>query len=669
MLYISHYTSEFKWMFNDRFKAVIFDICVFLCLGFFAISVVGAAPVLPPAASPGGVAPSQVEGTKTPEAEPEVFLIPPLVDRPLGVNEGQRLFVKTITLRGVINRPESGIFVSDVRKLVERYRQAKQRVNEEVTEGFTKKELAIGAKLVRKLLTETEQEKQQKQEEAQQEPLTQIPEYQATIHELRLEMYNRQLTIGLLQDIANEVTSYYRSKGFILAQAYVPAQTVSNGDVVIQVIEGNLAQIVVENNHDYLTGMMQRPFAGLIGQPVYKEQIEQSMLRLRDYPGLDVFGVFRPGTDVGSTNLVLNVQRERGYEQSVQVDNFGTDFTGNNRLQYNLSINNPSKAADVINLSVLKNFNPSNGLYGSFNYERPYFFQEHTSFGISYNKNKFDLGGNVADLKISGTSNVESLYTRTQLLRSRKKNSYMTMSVSRKDAVLESPILGSAVNSHDRLATFSIEYGFDSFATNSAGINVGMVRFSHGYGGLFGAMLADQDPSSSRIGGSGQHAGGDFNKLSFRYDRLQKLTSHQSLILTLSGQYSNDLLISVEQMAVGGPDSVRAYSVSEYLFDKAYFASMEWLVGAPGFADKPVLNKYTWGELLKVALFLQAGGGSLNDPLPSDTKSANLSGAGFGLRFNYSGFSMNVDVAKPIGNEVASNGKDPQVYANMKYKF
>ena len=256
-------------MFNDRFKAVIFDVCVFLCLGFFTVSVVGAAPVLPPAASPGGVAPSQVEGTKTPEAEPEVFLIPPLVDRPLGVNEGQRLFVKTITLRGVINRPESGIFVSDVRKLVERYRQAKQRVNEEVTQGFTKKELAIGAKLVRKLLTETEQEKQQ-------EPLTQIPEYQATIHELRLEMYNRQLTIGLLQDIANEVTSYYRSKGFILAQAYVPAQTVSNGDVVIQVIEGNLAEIIVENNHDYLTGMMQRPFAGLIGQHAAPARLPRS---------------------------------------------------------------------------------------------------------------------------------------------------------------------------------------------------------------------------------------------------------------------------------------------------------------------------------------------------------------------------------------------------------
>ena len=667
MIHTSRYIVETNILFKGCLQTVSLRGCIFLLAAFMSFSVLAATPSLPPAASPGGVDPKHVEGAKTPEIPPDVFLIPPLIDRPLSIDEGDRLFVKTITLRGVINRPESGVYVSDVRKLVEKYRQTKQRVDEEVTEGFTKKELEIGAKLVRKLLTETEQEKQA--EEAAPEPVTQTPGYENVIKDLRLEMYNRQLTIGRLQEIANEVTRYYRSKGFILAQAYVPAQTVSDGNVVIQVIEGNLNQILVENNQDYLTEMLVRPFEGQIGQPVYKDRIENSLLRLRDYPGLDVFGVFRPGTDVGSTNLVLNVQREKGYDQSISLDNFGSEFTGENRLQYNVSINNPSKAADLINVSVLKNFNPSNGLYGSFAYERPYVINEHTSFGFDYSRNTFDLGGDVADLKITGESKIFSLHSRTRLKRSRTNNSYIMYALSRKDAELSSPILAAAVDSKDRLATFSIEYGFDSIATKSSGINVGTIKFSHGYGGLFGSMKSDNDPSSSRVGGSGKHAGGDFNKISFRYDRLQKLTSHQSLLFTVSGQYSNDLLISIEQMAVGGPDSVRAYSVSEYLFDQAYFASLEWIINAPGFADKPVLTKYTWGELFKIALFAQTGGGRLNDPLPSETDSTNISGAGVGLRFNFSGFSANLNVATPIGDKVASNGRDPQYYLNMAYKF
>jgi len=668
MLHISRYISAFNRGFSYSGTLPILSSSV--CLSaLICMCAANAAPVLPPAATSGGVEPSRTQEVSPPETPGEVFLIPPLIDRPLGADEGQRLFVKTITMRGVINRPESGIFVSDVRKLVEKYRKTKQRVNEEVTEGFTKKELQIGAKLVRKLLTETEEEQPKQQQAKQEEPLTQESAYKTVIQDLRLEMYNRQLTIGRLQEIANEVTRYYRSRGFILAQAYVPAQTVTNGDVVIQVIEGNLGQIIVENNHDYLADILTRPFAGLIGQPVYKDRVESSMLKLRDYPGLDVFGVFSPGTDVGSTNLILKVQREHGYDQSVSLDNFGSEYTGRNRLQYNVSINNPSKSADIVNLSVLKNFTPSNGLYGSFNYERPYFINDATTVGLDLSRNTFDLGGDVADLKISGVSKVYSIYTRTKMQRTRKQNSNITFTLSRKDANLSSPILGSAIDSRDRLATFSIEYGFDSITTKSAGINVGSFKLTHGYGGLFGAMQPDNDPTSSRVGGSGKHAGGDFNKFSFRYDRLQKFTKNQSLLLTLSGQYSNDLLISIEQMSVGGPDSVRAYSVSEYLFDKAYFGSLEWLINAPGFADKPVFNKYTWGELFKIALFLQTGGGSLNDPLPSETDSASLSGAGLGLRFNYSGFSMDVNVAKPISDKVASNGHDPQYYANLKYKF
>ena len=53
-------------------------------------------------------------------------------------------------------------------------------------------------------------------------------------------------TVGRLQEVADDVTRYYRDKGLILAQAFVPVQTVDEGIVHIQIMEGVLGRVVTE---------------------------------------------------------------------------------------------------------------------------------------------------------------------------------------------------------------------------------------------------------------------------------------------------------------------------------------------------------------------------------------------------------------------------------------
>ena len=200
-------------------------------------------------------------------------------------------------------------------------------------------------------------------------------------------------------------------------------------------------------------------------------------------------------------------------------------------------------------------------------------------------------------------------------------------------------------------------------------VNVGLLRLSQGIGGFLGSMKASDDPNASRLGGSGKHAGGNFSKLEFRYDHLRRFTANQTLIATLSGQYSNDLLSSMEQMALGGPTSVRAYPISEYLVDSGYFGSLEWTIGAPGFADKRAYGDYTWGKLLQVAVFADIAGGTINDPLPTDRPSVSISGVGVGLRINSARFSARLDVAKPVTGVSGQNVKDIQAYINIISKI
>ena len=78
---------------------------------------------LPGAATPGGALPEIPEtGFSTPALPDELFPIPPVIDRPLGVEDGERLFVAKFLLKGTVDRPDQGILEAELEKMLEESR-------------------------------------------------------------------------------------------------------------------------------------------------------------------------------------------------------------------------------------------------------------------------------------------------------------------------------------------------------------------------------------------------------------------------------------------------------------------------------------------------------------------------------------------------------------------
>ncbi len=525
----------------------------------------------------------------------------------------------------------------------------RQKLDSEVSVGFTEDELQLGAKLLRRLVNDGEQEA------AGDNALNQL------VSDLRFKMQERWLTIGHLQQIADEVTRYYRSKGYMLAQAYLPAQTVSGGEVVIQVMEGIIDDVLVQNNERYGETLIREPFTDIIGQPAYKNRVESGLLQLSDYPGLSVFGVFQPGEAVGTSELLLNVQEETHHQTDIQLDNSGSEYTGDYRLQVSYTNNNITRAADALNIRLMSSFHPSNSTYGAIQYQRP-IFNRHNKLIVDLNRNTYTLGGSLSVLNAEGTSDTASLAWRHSFVRSRTSNHYGMIKLATKGAELT-----GFQPSQDDLTVMSVEYGLDAFDFRFSGVNLLWARYSQGLSTL-GAMEAENALTSSRVGESGTRAGSEFSKIELRYDRLQTITENQSVLLTLYGQYSGDLLVSTEQMAIGGPGSVRAYPLSEYLMDKGYFFSVEWSTKAPFISDVPVLGT-TWGQVLQLVAFADAGGGRMNDPATSsgDTAAVSISGVGVGARVKVKDFSMHLDIANPLSTEDASNDRNTQYFFRLNY--
>ena len=589
-----------------------------------------AAQPLPGGATPGGVAP--LERPKVPEAVgPDVMpQIPAMPQRPLGRDEGPVIVVERFLLDGV----------SDQNYGAER----RQRL-------------------------------------------------ESVIEQLRQERDGR-FTIGQLQDVADRVTESSRGDGFIVSRAVIPAQEVTDGQVQVRLFEGILGAIHVEDNERYGDALVLHAFEDLIGSPVFSPSLEAAVLHTNDLPGLSTFGVFQPGQEVGTTDLVLKTT-ERSWEGSVGVDNFGTEFTGEYELRFDFTFNNPTGAGDAVDLILQQAYNPKLADYAYLGYRRPFFpgWKPGQEIGVGFSRNAFQVGGELSALNIDGVTEIVNGYYRSSLVRSRRRNLTAQFEFARKSAKVET---SGQPFSEDRLSLFSARIEFDAIdLLLGGGINQGSATYTHGFGNFLASTQAKDTPGLSRQDENGDAIGSGFDKFAFEVSRYQSLRPNHALILSLAGQYSDDMLVSLEQMSIGGPYSVRAYSQAEFLVDSGLFASVEYVLNAPFIADKPAFQNRTWGQVLQVSAYLDHGAGWINRLPAGQEQSIELTGLGVGVQmfvpanvfagllnmagaklldrewqFAFPGdLSVRLDVATPLGKRDASNGENPQTYFNVVYSY
>lgn len=561
----------------------------------------------PPGATPGGALPRVDSAVRPADESGPLFNIPRVYDRPLGLDEGPRIRVQAFKLVGAIDRPERDVSVAEVEALLEAQRVAQP------AEGFS---------------------------------------------------------INEMQEVAGKAAAYYRERGYVLAQAFVPEQDVVGGTVLVQVLEGRLAEVQVEGNARYSAKVLERPFRALVGKPIDKDTIESALLTLTNYPGLTAFGVLGSGRDVGTSRLTLRVQAEDRLKLETALDNYGSQYAGEYRGQAIVTLNNLIGRADRLQLVGLYAFDAdhgnTNGVYGGIDYEIP-LFGPRDSLRFLHLTNAYTVGGDQAGLVSSdteGETRVDEIGYRHDFARTRLGSASVGLAFNVKRAEFSAP---PARIYEDKLTTARLDLQWERVDTRFRGVNQFALSYTHGFNDLLDSM-GEYDPATgaSRLGASGE-----FDKISLNLQRQQRLSQNTSLILRVDGQYSDDPLVSLEQFSLGGPNSVRAYAVAEALAEKGGVASLELICGAPGFAYRPAFGGYNWGQVLQVSLFADYAYGQLNEPLlASQDDSIELSGAGAGLQLSVpSRVFARLDVATPLSSRPTGNDRDPQIYFRFGAAF
>ncbi len=468
-------------------------------------------------------------------------------------------------------------------------------------------------------------------------------------------------TVNQLQEVANRVAAVYRDHGLLLAQAVIPAQEVRSGVVNLMVLEGALNQVRFEGQKMYSQRALAQPFKQLIGRPVHKDDMESALLYLTDYPGLSAFSLFQAGSRVGTTDLVVRTQHEERWSLDTTLDNQGSQYSGEYRANVGLTVNNPFGQADKLNIYGLYAFDPddadSNGTYGGLDYRIPLLSPRH-QLQASYSHNLFEVGKLLRALGIKGTTDIAQLTYTQGLRKTRLSDVSFQAGFSHKDAQFEQQ---GTTTAHDVLSIANLGLQWSQIGVRTRGITQLSFNYSHGFGDLLGSLTDYDEQTGARA--SRLDAGGEFDKVTASIQRYQRITQNNALLIRASGQYSDDLLVSLEQFSMGGPDSVRAYPTAEFLADTGGFASLEWIINAPFFAAAPAFGGRTWGQIFQVSLFADYATGKLNQVLAGEEATLDLSGCGVGLQFNVPDrYFARLDVATPLGSQEPSNDRDPQYF-------
>jgi hemolysin activation/secretion protein len=448
------------------------------------------------------------------------------------------------------------------------------------------------------------------------------------------------VSLPVLYEMAEKITQQYRRDGFLVAQAYLPAQEIKDGVVTIEVLEGAYGLISLNNSSTLDSQLPRKLLSGLSpGDVIVTAPLEDRLLRLSDLPGVQVRSTLVPGASVGLSDLIVEVKPGARISGSVDADNAGNRYTGENRIGATVNLNNPSDRGDLI---TLRGLTSGEGLqYVRAAYQAPV---GNGRVGVAYSDLAYKLGHEFEALDAHGHARIATLFGSLPLIRSRNTNLNVGLAFDHKVFQDRLDAIPSLTDKRAQVATATL-YGDQRDAWGGGGLSSYSLAWSLG-------ALDIQTPAARSLDANTANANGDYSKLAFAVSRLQQATQTVSFLASLSGQVASKNLDVSEKMELGGMYGVRAYPEGEAYADAGYLLTLE--------ARKLLMLPPSVIGQVHLAAFVDAGTVKLSQsPWMASSNSRHLSSAGVGAYWTRTrDFSVKAFYAHKLGSEDARSAPD-----------
>ncbi len=459
-------------------------------------------------------------------------------------------------------------------------------------------------------------------------------------------------------DIANAITTFYRNNGFFLSQAYVPPQTIEDGEVIIRVVEGYIDRVTIASDTDaedstrdlgddiFVKGSLGgrddlfRQLAKKIRatRPIHIHDLERYTLLARDLPGVEASSRLSPSEKkTGASDLEI-VLKLAPFEGSVDYDNFGTRTAGPWGVAVKVGANNALGLYEKTTLSYRQTTERKELRELAFSHEQT-LNSEGTRLVFSAYRNRSEAGSNLAFLDLQGQNTKVELMAVHPFIRLRRENLSGHIRFTYRNSLLN--MFGDTF-SEDRIRAIRVGGTFDN-VDKWNGTNLVDVELHQGVN-IFNATEKGSPLLSRGLGRS------DFTKLTALAYRKQRLPYGFGLTAAATAQWSAHELLASEEFGYGGRLFGRAYDTSEISGDHGWAVGLELLYS--GLPSIPEVEYYPY-------VFYDFGAAYSITPIDLPAHQTGAS-AGGGIRFKIpkTHLSGSLEFAKPLTRPVHAMGED-----------
>lgn len=401
-------------------------------------------------------------------------------------------------------------------------------------------------------------------------------------------LINRQIKIAELLQASSLITKLYEEKGYITSGAFIPPQTLKDGELIIQVLEGKLEDIKIRGNRRLKSSYVRNRLALAGKQPLNNQRLLRGLQLLQLNPLIETISAeLGAGTRPGENLLEVTIKEAKTFSPSLSLDNNGSPGVGTFSRQIQIYEGNLLGYGDNITAGYT-NTDGSNSF--SFNYALPINPRNGNlifSYGSSDN-NIIEKPFNLLD--IESASRYYELTLRQPLRETPNEEFALGFTFSRRESKISSDVLENegipasdlslGADEDGRTRVNAIRFFQDWSIRDRQQVFALRSQFSIGLGG-FDSTINDNSPDGRFYTWRGQ----------MQWARL--LAPNTVLVLRGDVQLADRPLVSFEQFGLGGVDNVRGYGRDILLKDNGVFASAELRVPIARFSEENSLLQLT----------------------------------------------------------------------------
>ncbi|MEQ8935015.1 MAG: POTRA domain-containing protein [Amphiplicatus sp.] len=438
----------------------------------------------------------------------------------------------------------------------------------------------------------------------------------------------RRVSLADIAAIAEAITERYRKEGYFLSRAIIPPQDIEGGYVVIEVIEGYVADVVLAGDKVPAAQAIVDRIAK--ARPTKLSDLEHAMLLISDLRGVRIMrsAMLPDPNDLRRHTLSLTLKADK-FVASVYSDNRGTEEVGRVQTFLQGAANSAFTSGDQIGGGLFFTpIDPNELLFGQLYYTTPI-----GSSGLlatfSGSGARIRSGGALAAFDIAGESIQAQARLSYPLVRTREFSLWGNLAFSMRRV-------------EERRPTFQVYE--DKIRSLIASVNAAWRRWN-GTTAFYGEIVRGVGVLDATESGpapvSRANADGLFTRGKIEASRVQNIGDKVQFYIAATAQGTDGPLLSSEEFAFGGSRYGRAYDYAAIAGDK----------GVAGAAEIRFINKTTLPVLkgYQVFAFYDVGKVWNEEPLFFEREHATISSAGAGVRLNVTDkVRATYEAARPI---------------------